>query len=672
MPARFAAITGQGRQAFPPGSLSYHAWQSMAICLLLAVAVGVVFGQTLHHQFVNFDDNLCVYENPAISHGLSLHGFIWAFTHGLNGNWVPLTALSHMLDCQIYHLQPGGHHLTNVLLHGATAILLFLVLQKMTRTVWRSAFVAAVFAIHPLRVESVAWVAERKDVLSGLFFVLALWAYVRYVRIPAAGFRSPFYWLTLLLYALGLMSKPMVVTLPLVLLLLDYWPLNRLSSGLPGAAPPWPRVWLRLLLEKIPFLLLGVVACEVTVLAQSDAMRFGQDIAFPARLSNALVSYAAYLWQMVYPVGLAAFYPYPAPASSFWSAGWSALVLVLICAGVMVGGRRHPYLLVGWLWYLGMLVPVIGLIQVGEQARADRYTYLPQIGLYLMVAWGAADLCGRWRWGRILLGTAAAAALAGLLVAACLQTVYWRDSVSLWTHTLACTSENDIACYNLGNALASQGNLVDATRQFERALRLNPSADDVHNNLGLALAGQGRFSEAIEHYRLALQLNPKNAQAHYNLAVVLAGQGNLPDAIAHYRQALAIETGYGVIHNDLGNALASQGKLDEAIEQYRQALQLEPNYADAHNNLGNALVSQGKLAEAIEHYEQALRLNPDYAQARNNLGIALAEQGKLAEAIEQCQQALDLATEQNQTALAATFRNQLKSYQQAMAQAPVP
>ena len=336
-----------------------------------------------------------MYKNPAVTRGLNWSGVVWAFTHSVVANWQPLTTLSHMLDCQLWGLNPGMHHLTNVLLHAATAILLFLVLRKMTRRFWPAAFVAAVFALHPLRVESVAWVTERKDVLSGLFFMLTLWAYSHYAQVqrlqstdqnrhPA----SRFYVLSIALFALGLMSKPMLVTLPFLLLLLDYWPLQRVTIDESRSTIG------RLALEKIPFLLLSAASCVVTIFTERDSIAPLENVAFPWRVGNALVAYAAYLGQMLYPVGLAVFYPHPGSHLSMWNVGVSLLVLVLISAGVVGARRRHPYLLVGWLWYLGMLVPVIGLVHWGSQARADRFTYLPQIGVYLMVAWGAVEICG--------------------------------------------------------------------------------------------------------------------------------------------------------------------------------------------------------------------------------------------------------------------------------------
>ena len=581
---------------------------TILICLLLGLAVWLVFGQTLHHDFVNYDDERFIYRNSAVTQGLSLRGMFLAFTGSGADGWYPLTTLSHMLDCDLYGLNAGGHHLTNMLLHGATAILLFLVLRNLTGAQWRCAFVAAVFAIHPLRVESVAWVTERKDVLSGLFFVLTLGAYARYVRqadigrpkaeggVWACNFRilaCREYWLALLLFALGLLSKPMLVTLPFVLLLLDYWPLNRLEISNPQLQ--FSTVT-RLILEKIPFLLLSVVASVATILAQESAIVSAQDLHLSLwlRIGNALVSYAVYLRQLFYPFGLAVFYPHEGNQLSAWTAGWCGVVLSLITLVIVRWQRKRPYLLVGWLWYLGMLVPVIGLVQVGGQAHADRYTYLPQIGLYLMVAWSAADLCGAWRWQRVGLSAAAAVILASLLVLAHAQTRFWRDSISLWTHTLASTSNNFLAYDSLGISLAGQGKWAEAIPYFERALQLKPDSLLAHTHLGQALGQQRKWNEAIPYFERAVQLKPDSAIAHFNL----------------------------------GYAFEQAEKWNEAIPYFERALQLEPNYAGAHNALGIALGQQGKWKEAIPHFERALQLNPNSIEARNNLAFALGQQGK--------------------------------------------
>ncbi|MSU58915.1 MAG: tetratricopeptide repeat protein [Pedosphaera sp.] len=618
----------------PPG------WVTVSICLLLAVAVWVVFGQTRHHEFINLDDDRFIYGNAIVAQGLTLKGVVSAFTHLNTDNWHPLTSLSYMMDCQFYGLNPGGHHLTNVLLHAATAILLFLVLRNLTGSFWRSAFVAAVFALHPLRVESVAWATERKDVLSGLFFVLTLGAYARYVRRSEKGgpkvegnhWRSKLrpltsrdYWLAVLLFALGLLSKTMLVTLPFVLLLLDYWPLRRLefSTSKSQLSTVKQLVW-----EKLPFLLLSAVAGVATMQAQAALIESAQNLTLLARAGNALVSYAVYLGQMFYPVGLAVFYPHPGNQLSVWTVGLCAVVLGLVTVGVMRWQRTRPYLLVGWLWYLGMLVPVIGIVQAGSHARQDHYTYLPHIGLYVMVAWGAVELCGRWRWHRAALPAAAVVTLTGLMALAHAQTGYWRDSVALWTHTLACTSGNVLAHNNLGNALGQRARWSEAIPQYEQALQLKPGYVEAQNNLGLALFQLGRWDEAIPHFKSAIRLAPYGAAAYSNLGVALAQQGKLKEAIPYFERALQINPDYQDAHANLGVALDQLGRGNEAIPHFARALQLNPQDAQAENNLGLAFSKQEKWREAIPHFERAVQLNPGYGEARKNLGFALSQQGK--------------------------------------------
>jgi hypothetical protein len=426
----------------------------MAVSISLAVCVWVAFGQATRHEFVNFDDATYVYENDMVARGLSGAGVAWAFTHTQGNNWHPLTTVSHMLDCQLFGLNPASHRLVNVLLHGATTVLLLLLLWNLTGALWQSACVAALFGLHPLHVESVAWIAERKDVLSGLFFILMLWTYARYAKAAAGGEgklgaghapRSPpaasrYYLLSLCFFALGLMSKPMLVTAPFVLLLLDLWPLARWQAQ-PGQSAGGVK---RLLVEKIPFLLLSALACAITLMVQRNVIQSSQHWHFPVRAGNALVSYFAYVRQTIYPAELAVLYPHPGnvPAGAVAA---SALALSIISAAVLVAWRKRPYLLVGWLWFVGMLVPVIGLVQVGTQARADRYTYLPQIGLSIAAVWGAANLSGLWRHGQMALRLAGPTMVVALTVAARLQTSHWRDSISLWTHTLACTSNNPVA-----------------------------------------------------------------------------------------------------------------------------------------------------------------------------------------------------------------------------------
>jgi tetratricopeptide (TPR) repeat protein len=630
-------------------------WLVFGVCLFLATITFAVFGQTLRHGFVNYDDGVYVYENPVVTRGLSWKGVEWAFTHSVVSNWHPLTMMSHMLDCQMYGLKAGGHHLTNILLHTATAILLFLVLRRMTGFLWRSAFVAAVFAIHPLRVESVAWVAERKDVLSGLFFMLTLWAYVRYAqrvtrdRCPAfvelrrgkqvTGTKevvptpdvsrftfhvSLFYCLVLFFFALGLMCKPMLVTLPLVLLLLDYWPLGRVTGDqwrVTGGKPSILNSQLStLLLEKLPLLALTGAACMATMAAQKNII---VPVPVGLRIGNAVVSYVVYLRQMVCPQGLAVLYPYPRGLPG-WEITLAVLLVAAISAGVFLRRQRQPYLLMGWLWYLGMLVPAIGLIQSGIRAHADRYTYLPQIGLYFALTWAAADLCAGWRHRRVVLGGGSAIILAALIFCAHTQTSYWRNSESLWTHTLACTSDNDVAHNNLGNVLLQNGKGDEAIIHFQKVLQINPDNTDALYNLGNVLLQKGKVDEAIAQYQKELQINSDHAKPHYSLGNALLQKGKVDEAMAQYQMALQINPDYAEAHNNLGIALLQKGKVDEAMVHYQTALQINPENAEVHNNLGITLLQKGRVDEAIAHFQKVLQIKPDSLDVLNNLAWLLA------------------------------------------------
>jgi Flp pilus assembly protein TadD len=648
------------------------------ICLCLAVITLAVFGQTVRYHFINYDDNEYVSQNPVVDDGLTLPGLKQALVHGSFDNWDPLTTLTHMADCQFYGLWAGGHHLTNVLLHTATVILLFLVLRQMTGATWRSAFVAAVFAIHPLRAESVAWVSERKDVLSGLFFMLTLWAYGRYVRRPKW---LPGYLLVLLFFALGLMSKVMLVTLPLVLLLLDYWPLQRVSGfkfQVSGSstlnAKPGTRSFGWLILEKLPMLVLVAVVCGKTLAIQG---RYIQPIEAGLRLGNAVVSYVTYLEQMIWPAGLAVFYPHPASlaAQSIWLAG---LVLALITAGVFIWGKKRPYLWVGWLWYVGMLVPVIGIIQVGAQAHADRYTYLPQIGVYFALTWLAVDLCGGWRHGRLVLGSFAVAVLLALGVAAFIQTTCWYDSEVLWRQTIAHTSNNSLAYKSLGDALLSKGRLDEAIGQFQTALEIKPQYADAHNNLGFVLNRKGQVDDAITHYRQALEIKPNFADADYNLGVALGRQGRVDEAIEQYRKATALRPGFMEARKDLGVDLIQKGEIDEGVLQFEKVLEARSNDTETLNNLAWVLATSPESSvrngtKAVVLAEQANHLSGDKnPELIDTLAAAYAEAGRFPEAMSAANHALQLAVNQSNASLTEALRTQISFYQAGLPFRDVP
>ncbi len=631
-------------------------WTLTGVCIFLAVVIWLVFGQTLRHEFVNFDDDEYVSENPVVQKGLTWEGFRWALTYGQIGHWHPLTWLSHMLDCQLYGLHPGGHHLTNLLLHGAATILLFLVLRRMTGFLWRSAFVAAVFAIHPLRAESVAWVAERKDVLSAFFFMLTLGAYVRYVRRPPSMMR---YGTVMLLFALGLLSKNMLVTMPFVLLLLDYWPLNRLASFT-------PQVLLRRVAEKIPLFVLMVGSCVATALVPEKMA--AEKLPFGLRMENAVVSYVTYLWQMIHPLGLACVYPNPVNYLPLWQVAGALGLLLAISGTVWAFRKTHPWLMVGWLWYLGMMIPVIGMVQISYYAHADRYTYLPQIGLYLSLTWTAADLCAGWRHRRVVLAGFSTIILMALIFCARIQVSYWRNDESLWTHTTACTSDNDYAHDCLGVALFQKGKVDEAIAHYQTALQIKPNCVDAHINLGNALSEKGSVDEAIAHYQTALQIKPDYAKAHYNLGNALLQKGKVDEAIAHYQTALQIKPDAVVAHNNLGMALSLKGRVDEAIAHYQTALQIQPNYLEAQNNLAWVLATAPQASlrnghQAVQLAEQANQLvggkNPIIL---HTLAAAYAEAGRFSDAQRSAQTAMALARAAGQSALLEQINGELKLY----------
>ena len=593
------------------------------VYLLLIFATLVVFHRLPTHDFINLDDNLLVYENPQVLAGFTKEGVIWAFTQYHAEYWHPVTWLSHMLDCQFFGLRPGLHHLTSLLFHLANCALLLLILRKMTGALWRSAFVAALFAIHPLHVESVAWVAERKDVLSAFFWFLTIWAYVRYAEQP----KLRRYLVVLFFFGLGLMTKPMVVTLPFVLLLLDYWPLGRLQLQNMKTVSylDIPRASLfRLVWEKIPLFVLTAVTIVATVVVQDKvgALRSLETFPLKTRIANGLVSYTSYMAKMIWPHKLAVYYPYP-ETIPLWKIAGSGLLLLGLSVMVIKAVKNRPYLAVGWFWYLGTLVPVIGLVQVGSQAMADRYTYLSLIGLFIMVAWSVPGILAGWRHEKTAFAIASAILLLGCMVGTWRQVGHWQDSITLFQHTVRVTSDNHFAHNNLGVALTRSGRLAEATYHYSEALRIKPDRAQVHNNLGNALAAQGNVDRAVDHYYQALEIDSNNSRAYNNLGNLLANQGKAEEAINHYNEALRLEPDYVEAHYNLGTALAEQGRTEEAIDHLTEALRLMPYWAGAHNNLGVLLERRGRLDEAIDHYHEALRISPDYDKARNNLERAL-------------------------------------------------
>jgi len=534
------------------------------ICLLLVLTILIVFRQVVNYDFTNYDDDNYVTENRHVQNGLTRANVIWAYSNFKPSYWMPIVWLSFMLDFDLYGLNPRGYHLTNMLLHMANTLLLFLIFKKLTGAVWKSAFIAALFALHPLNVESVAWVAERKNVLSTFFWMLTILTYIYYVARPSIKK----YVLIPLTFTFGLMAKPMVVTLPFVLLLLDYWPLERCqpdqwlnSNHSPRSksfsAPERRTPTLRLVLEKTPLFVLAAIVCVMTFLAQqsSGATKSMGQYPLTDRIANAFVSYASYIGKMIWPEDLAVFYPHPGNSVPLWQLTGVALLLTCVSILLMRAARRHPYFVVGWFWYLGTLFPAIGLVQSGDQGMADRFTYVPLIGLFIMITWGASELVKTWRHRGMILAVTASTLLLTFAICSALQVRYWENNITLFTHALKVTENNFLA----------------------------------HNNLGAGMAGEGRLDEAIVHFREALRISPNFVRAHYNL----------------------------------GLALAKQGMLDEAIVHYSEALRLKPDYPQALNGLGVALARQGRLEEAIVHFTAALKINPDYAPARGNLDLAL-------------------------------------------------
>lgn len=618
-------------------------------CLFLTIVIATVFYQLPGLDFVNLDDGIYVTENTHVQAGLTLDSLTWAFSLNDSSYWHPLTWLSHMLDCQLFGLNPGTHHLVNLIIHLANSLLLFLILKRMTGSLWQSSFVAAMFALHPLNVESVAWVASRKNLLSTFFLMLTLWTYVRYTQGPTIGK----YLLVLLAFVLGLMTKPMLVTLPFLLLVLDYWPLGRFPVGQLGYCDNSEGTAStmtvsgrehssRLVLEKVPLLIFSMFSIYITSLAVqlSGIVISTEAVPMKLRIANGLVSYVAYVAKMAWPKDLAVYYPYPAMVP-LWNTVGAACVLTAVSAFIFRGWRKTPYLVTGWLWYLGTLVPVIGLKQHGLwPAMADRFAYVPLIGIFIMIAWGSPHLVLRLRYRRIFLTLAAGTVLSVFMILTWIQLHHWKNSSALFQHALRVTSNNHLAHNNLGNVLARQGKTKEAIGHYARALQISPNFPNAHNNLGKALARQGKTEESIGHYLKALQLKPDLPEAHNNLGNALARQGKDQEAIDHYTKALQLKPNFAGAHNNLGNVLERQGRRNEALYHYSMAIQLKPDFGDAYFNLGTLLAQQGKIREAIAQFSQALQVEPDSAEAHNSLGVLLARQEELSKAIEHFREAL--------------------------------
>jgi protein O-mannosyl-transferase len=638
----------------------------VAVCVSLVVLVSLVFGQTIHYNFVNYDDLVYVYKNPIVSRGLTWHGLYFAFTRTVSSNWHPLTIISHMIDCQFFGVSPGGPHFVNVLLHTIAVLLLFFVLWHLmdhpgeTRrrsrkrvanraasptdsrvrclsggndSIWASAFIAALFAIHPLRVESVAWISERKDVLSGVFFMLTLGAYVRYARRPTVTR----YLAVLIACALGLMAKPMLVTVPLVLLLLDYWPLKRISSQRPASGSKGGIIrreasnrFLKLLIEKIPLFVLAAASCIITLTVQARTMNQVKAAPFLVRLGNAFLSYATYIWQMFWPTKLAAFYPYAPDRTWLFIVG--LIFVVAVTGAIIVARRKYPYLVTGWFWYLVMLLPVIGLVQVGLQAHADRYTYLPQIGIYLGLTLLAANVSKTWPNRSTLLGGSAAIVLGLLVWSTYQQTQYWRDSGTLWRHALAVTNDNYVAHSMLADVLQ---NGDEALMHLQEVVRFQPDQPDTQTHLGRLYSETGEFDKAIEHFRKTLALEPDNIDALSGLGGALIATRKAHEAAGTFEHALKIDPDSRMSLNGLAWILATSP--DASLRDGQRAVQL---------------ATRG--VELSRHQEPFIL---------RTLACAYAETGQFDQAIAVARQALNLATTQSNSDLANKLRLEIDLYE---------
>lgn len=616
-----------------------HPYLLISVCLVATILA--VYWPVYNYDFIKYDDDTYITNNTNIQLGLNWKTIRWAFTTDYTGTWHPVTWLFHMLDYWLFKNWAGGYHLINVLFHIANTLVLFYVLMRMTGAVWPSAFVAAIFALHPLHVESVVWIAERKDVLSTFFWLLTMWAYACYVENPRLGR----YLTTFVFFVLGLMAKPMLVTAPFVLLLLDFWPLGRKFSR-------------RLLIEKIPFFICSFIDCVITFLVQrrSGAVADLESFGLITRINNAVVSYITYITKMIWPSRLAVLYPHPGSGLSTTKIIVCGLLLALISIYFIYTARRYRFFAVGWLWYLGMLVPVIGLVQSGAQAMADRYTYMTLTGLFIIIAWSAKEFVSKQRYKTLALLAVAILIASG--VTTFRQLRYWKNSLTLFEHALQVTENNYLIHSNYAAYLSKLGRLDEAIEQFNKLLKIKPDSAEAHNNLGSALLRTGSIQQAVEHFRLAIKYKPDLPQAYFNLAVALKNQGRLEEAVSCYKQALKIKPGYIDARLNLAATFNELKKFDEAVESCDKVLELEPANVIAHGYLSLALAAAGKIDEAIEEVRFVLNARPDDVEMHRNLGILLERKGKTAEAIKSYRAALQI--DPNETTVRQLLEDALK------------
>lgn len=670
------------------------------MALALALGTLILYWPVTKFQFLNFDDTDFVTTNPRVQAGLTWDSFKWAWHSEVARNWHPITMLTHMLDCQIYKLNAGGHHFTNVLIHTANVVLLFYILTTLTGAVWRCAFVAGLFAWHPLHVESVAWIAERKDVLSTLFWFLTILAYAVYVQVGRAKLplcpnpkankgakqqlcpasEKIYYSLTLLFLALGLMSKPMLVTMPFFLLILDFWPLGRIgifqSTPVKGhkvktKVPPFPA---SLIWEKIPLLVMSIILCVITYLIQQHggAVVTEHDRPLGTRVENALISYVRYIGKMCWPSNLAGLYLHRGGWPLYWVILAAIALLVVSIIAVMQAGRR-PWLAAGWFWYLGTLVPVIGLVQVGMQSMADRFTYVPLIGLFIIISWGGCELAQSWRIPEIAVRLTAIAILVTCLGLTAHQLTYWKDSETFFTRMTNVTEDNYMAHYNLGNLYTRQKKFDEAEANYKAAINEEPNYADAENNYSGLLLDEKRYDEAMQHclaairirpdflfylnyantvadaasarhdanlfaaaesaYQQALQINPNSSKAHDNFGMTLDAEGKEAEAANEFRQVVRLEPDFELAHFNLANALFHSGKSDDAIPEYRTAIQLNPDRAESYDALGMCFAMKNQMPDAEREFRAVIQLQPGNASGYGNLANAFAAQNRLDDAI---------------------------------------
>jgi Flp pilus assembly protein TadD len=646
------------------------------IYFALTLSVLSVFWQVRNFNFINYDDNEYVSENSYVFNGLNSDSIVWAFTTGHSANWHPVTWLSLMLDCQLFGADSGKIHLINLLFHIANTLLLFAVLKKMTGSLWPSAFVAAAFAIHPMHVESVAWISERKDVLSTFFLLLTLASYIGYVK-RSNVFR---YIAALVIFAIGLMAKPMLVTLPFVLLLLDYWPLGRFGAVKKKKADISQKSFGFLVLEKIPFFVLAGVSSLITFFVQrrGGAVAEVNILSLESRIANVFLSYIRYIGKMFWPRNLAIFYPYDTEGFPFWQVAICILLVLAVSFFVIRFARKQKYLFVGWFWFVGTLVPVIGLVQIGGQSIADRYTYVPYIGLFIMIAWGLSELLSKWLGRKIVLGISMLIVLTAMGIAAHRQVSYWKNSSALFSHALAVTKNNYIAHTSLADDFRTNGETALAIEHYNKALQIAPNHADAVLGMGCALTNQGNLEKAAEYLKKSLQLKPNHGLAHYNFGIVLQKQGRFAESLARFTKAVQLDPGSAEAHNNLGNLLVLNDRLNEALEQFRIADRLKPDWYAPANNFAWLMASRYEfrdydMNEAIRFASRACELtNYQDPAVMGTLAAAYASAGKFTEAIDTVQKAMTAADTANQPQIKDALQYHLTFYTQGKAYLEAP